>query len=97
MGNYKLSEACKIDIDEIYEYGIKNFGLAQAQNYLLELHELFFTLADNVNIGRDASEFFPLLKRFTYKSHMIFYLQKNSETLIVRVLSQSMDYQLHFN
>jgi len=35
MGNYKLSAASKIDIAEIYEYGIDNFGLSQAQDYIL--------------------------------------------------------------
>ncbi|MEN8251137.1 MAG: type II toxin-antitoxin system RelE/ParE family toxin [Bacteroidota bacterium] len=95
MGVYKLSEKCKADLVHIYEYGIDNFGLNQAQNYMLGLHELFQTLPENVNLGRDASEFFPSLKRFVYKSHMIFYLQADSGVFIVRTLSQSMDYEQH--
>ncbi|RLD24187.1 MAG: type II toxin-antitoxin system RelE/ParE family toxin [Bacteroidetes bacterium] len=95
MGAYKLSNTCKIDIEEIYEYGIENFGLTQAQDYILGLHELFQTLGENVNSGRDASEFFPSLRRFTYKSHMIFYLQTKSGIFIVRTLNQSMDYKQH--
>ncbi len=95
MGAYKLSNECKVDISEIYEYGIEKFGLNQAQEYLIGLHELFQTLADNTNIGRDASEFLPSLKRFVYRSHMIFYLQAVSGIFIVRTLSQSMDYERH--
>ena len=95
MGVYKLSEESKSDIAGIYEYGIEKFALDQAQDYLLGLHDLFQTLSDNVNIGRDASEFFPSLKRFMYRSHMIFYLQTDSGIFIVRVLSQRMDYERH--
>jgi len=95
MGVYKLSKECKADLAHIYEYGINKFGLNQAQDNMLGLHDLFQTLAEHVNLGRDASEFFPLLKRFMYKSHMIFYLQSDSSVFIVRVLSQSMDYERH--
>ena len=95
MGVYRLSKECKSDLVHIYEYGIENFGLDQAQKYMLGLHELFQSLSDNVDLGRDASEFFLSLKRFTYKSHMIFYLQSDSGVFIVRTLSQSMDYEQH--
>ena len=93
MGVYKLSVECKSDLAHIYEYGIDNYGLNQAQDYLLGLHDLFQTLAENVNLGRDASEFFPSLKRFMHKSHMIFYLHSNSGVLIVRTLKQRMYYE----
>ena len=95
MGDYRLSESCKIDIEGIYIYGIENFGYVQATTYLLELHELFQTLSGNIDIGRDASEFYKSLKRITYKAHMIFYLQTNSGVFIVRTLNQSMDYERH--
>jgi len=95
MGAYKLSKECEIDISEIYEYGIEKFGLNQAQEYLNGLHNLLQTLAENSAIGKDASEFYPSLKRFVYKSHMIFYLESESGIFIVRTLSQSMDYERH--
>jgi toxin ParE1/3/4 len=95
MGAYKLSTECEIDISEIYEYGINEFGLNQAQEYMIGLNDLFQMLAENTNIGKDASEFYPALKRFVYKAHMIFYLQVESGIFIVRTLNQSMDYERH--
>lgn len=41
MSAYKLSAECEIDISEIYEYGINEFGLNQAQEYMIGLHNLF--------------------------------------------------------
>ncbi len=95
MGVYKLSNECTIDLTDIYAFGIGELGLDKAKKYLSGLHKLFQILADNTNIGRDASEFLPSLKRFVYKSHIIFYLITNSGVFIIRVLRQSMDYERH--
>lgn len=95
MGVYRLSGESESDIASIYSYGIKKFGILQAKNYLMGLHDLFETLAINPNIGWDTSVFSSSLKRFSYKSHIIFYTNDDSGILIVRVLHQSMDYQRH--
>ncbi|WP_209329654.1 type II toxin-antitoxin system RelE/ParE family toxin [Lunatimonas salinarum] len=52
-------------------------------------------IATSPDIGRDASEFHPHLKRHNYKPHSIFYLHSNSNIRIVRVLSQQQDFQRH--
>ncbi len=96
MGVYKVSGKAEIDLTNIYEYGIETFGLKQAQTYLLGIHTLFQVLADNTNLGRDASEFILSLKQFSYKSHTIFYLSTDIDILIVRVLNQSMNYENNF-
>ena len=56
------------------------------------MHDAFEVLAENMDLGRDASEFIPDLKRFSYKAHTIFYLQTTIGIYIIRVLSQRMDY-----
>ena len=62
-------------------------------NILFGIHDIFQVLSDNSSLGRDASEFIMSLKRFSYKSHTIFYLATDIDILIVRVLNQSMDYE----
>lgn len=93
MDVYRLSVKAEIDLSKLYEFGVERFGLKQAQTYLLGMHTLFQILADNTHLGRDASEFVLLLKRFSYKSHTIFYLTTAIDILIVRVLHHSMDYE----
>lgn len=93
MGVYKVSGKAEIDLSKMYEYGIETFGLKQAQTYLFGIHDIFQVLSDNINLGRDASEFVISLKRFSYKSDTIFYLATDIDILIVRVLNQSMDYE----
>ncbi|GMN05162.1 type II toxin-antitoxin system RelE/ParE family toxin [Croceitalea sp. MTPC5] len=92
MGVYKLSGKAEIDLAEMYEFGIYKFGLTQAQKYFYDMQEAFEILAENGNLGRDASEFIEGLKRFSYKVHTIFYLQTSSGIFILRVLSHRMDY-----
>lgn len=92
MAGYKLSSKAEIDLAEIYEFGIYKFGLSQAQQYFFGMHEVFGVLAENANLGRDASEYITDLKRFTYKAHTIFYLQAADGIFIIRALSQRMDY-----
>jgi len=96
MGVYKVSGKAEIDLTKMYEYGIETYGLKQAQTYLFGMNSLFQILAKNASLGRDASEFSLYLKRFSYKSHTIFYLTAGIDILIVRVLNQSMDYEKNF-
>ena len=87
MGVYKLSNKAELDLADMYEFGIYRFGLTQAQHYFLGMHETFGLLAENIDLGRDASEFIHDLKRFTYKSHTVFYLITSNGIFIIRVLS----------
>ncbi|WGF92011.1 type II toxin-antitoxin system RelE/ParE family toxin [Aequorivita marisscotiae] len=93
MGVYKLSSKAEFDLEIMYEFGISKFGLIQAQKYFFEMQETFKLLGRNVNLGRDASEFIDNLKRFSFKSHTIFYFKSLDEIFIIRVLSQQMDYE----
>ena len=97
MGSYKLSNLASDDLGRIYEYGISNFGLAPAQDYLLGLHERFQKLADNELPVRDASQFVANLKRSQYQRDVIFYLPQGEESLIVRVLGENMDFIRHLD
>jgi len=92
MGVYKLSGKSESDIANMFEYGIETFGIIQAQKYFYGIHDVLQVLAENTNLGRDASEFTPSLKRFSYKSHTIFYLNTTIGIFVIRVLGQSMDY-----
>ncbi len=93
MGVYKLSNKAEIDLAAMYEFGIYKFGITQAQKYFYAMHEAFVVLSENIDLGRDASEFIEDLNRFSYKAHTIFYIQTASRIFILRVLSQRMDYE----
>ncbi len=95
MAEYNLSTRAALDLEEIYEYSIASFGLAQARNYLLGLDELLDALAENPTRGRSASELAPGLHRLAYHAHIVFYRPETDGVHIVRILHQSMDFQRH--
>jgi toxin ParE1/3/4 len=95
MGIYKLSKASETDLEEIFEYGIFRFGLDQAKTYVIEMEQHFKVLAENVNLGRDASLLAVGLKRFNCAAHVIFYLPITNGILVVRILHQSRDFERH--
>lgn len=47
MYNYDLSEQAKKDLLRIYEYGIDQFGLDQADKYFEMMHDCFSKIAKN--------------------------------------------------
>ena len=96
MARYRLTRKADRDIENHYEYGIRNFGLDKAQIYILDMHERFVTLADNPVLGRGAKELSKNLRRLEYGAHVIFYLPEDSGVLIVRVLRKEMDFPQHF-
>lgn len=99
MADYKLSKTCELDLAEIYEYGIERFGLRLAQLYIIGLHDLFNKLAINPGMGQKAEELAFGLRSFSYKAHIVFYKNIGDNILVVRTLSQKMDYEnsIEFN
>jgi toxin ParE1/3/4 len=95
MADYSLSARAATDLDGIYEYTIREFGLEQARAYLLGLHQRFEMLAEQPELGRNAEELAPDLRRSEYRSHVVFYVPKTEGVRIVRVLHESMDVKRH--
>ncbi|MBI1194010.1 MAG: type II toxin-antitoxin system RelE/ParE family toxin [Bacteroidetes bacterium] len=95
MGVYKLSVAATIDLENVFEYGILQFGIQNALTYMEAMEKHFVLLSDNPELGRGAAALASGLRRFSYGSHSIFYLVIPKGILVVRVLHQSMDYEQH--
>lgn len=96
MARYRILAEANTDIDGIYAYGIETWGLAQAKDYLLGLHERFEFLVDNPNIGVNSDELSPGLQRFRYGRHVVFFINTDNGILIVRVLGEEMDFNTIF-
>lgn len=96
MVNYELSKRAEIDMAEIYEYGIFQFGLNQADNYLDEMEAQFEMLYDRPELRRKAFDLRKNLYRFKYESHVIFFHLIENQAFVLRVLGGQMDFKRHF-
>ena len=95
MVSYSLTHEADLDLEEIYEYTIRKFGLEQADKYLLGLHDGFQIIVQNPMLGRSANEVKAKLRRFEYQSHVVFYVSEANKILVMRILHHSMDVEKH--
>lgn len=92
MSSYNLSPKADSDIDD---YTLETWGESQTHDYVTELLEFLRTLADSPEIGRSAFEYAPLLKRYNFKAHTVFYEPTKNGIFIVRILGQRQDFKRH--
>jgi len=95
VGKFHLTNRAVTDLSDIADFTIQSFGIEQARFYRDGLNNCFEILADNPHLGRSAAELAPNLKRSEYQSHVVFYVPRNTDILIIRILHQRMDFKRH--
>jgi toxin ParE1/3/4 len=95
VGSYALSREADADIQHIAEISLRQWGLARAEKYILDLHETFEMLVEFPDLGRNASHIRPGYRKTETASHSVFYRKTEDGVLIVRVLHQRMDFERH--
>jgi len=96
VAKYQLSHRAVTDLELIAKYTIKHFGLVQARRYRDGLKSCLDQLADNPGLGQTAEQLAHGMQRFNYQSHVIFYVQKPVNLLVVRILHSRMDVPRQF-
>jgi toxin ParE1/3/4 len=89
---YKTTVLAGEDIVGVYIYGVRIFGTAQAERYFADLMACFDLLAERPMVARERSELSPPVRVHFHKSHVIAYLVREDEILIVRVLDGRQDW-----
>ena len=92
---FYLKGHARSDIAQIREYTIKNWGDAQWKVYKQSLLQKFQNLANTPDIGIKIDEISPDAFRFPLSDHVIYYLRRNNDIVIVGVLSASMSPENH--
>lgn len=92
---FYVHEKADSDLEDIFDYSVKQFGLARAEQYIHDIERAFRELAANSNLGRrfdpEVSRYF----QYPVESHCIFYAPTVSGVEIYRVLHKSMLPTLH--
>lgn len=96
MGEIRISKAAAADIAEIARFTIQAFGINQARHYRTGLQRCLESLAENPMLGRSAEALALELRRFEFRSHVVFYRAEEAGILVVRILHASMDASSRF-
>jgi toxin ParE1/3/4 len=85
----ELSEEADADLDELLEYGIRNFGLAVGREYYFSFDKAFALLRKTSEAGQFDEDIG--FRRWHHRSHRIFYRVDGKVVLIVRIIHHSRD------
>lgn len=91
MSKYKLHPKAEKDMEDIWHYTRRKWGLEQTIRYIDGLNAAFKNLADWPLICRERTEFNPPVRIYHHEKHLIVYLTEKSSITIIRVLHENMD------
>ncbi|MBD3655353.1 type II toxin-antitoxin system RelE/ParE family toxin [Marinobacter sp.] len=86
MASYRLSERADEDFESIYVYGLRNFGVVQADAYADGLEAWFEQIANQPQLYLAVDHIRAGYRLSVYKSHSIYFRVDEGGVIIVRIL-----------
>lgn len=93
---YGLSPEAENDLEEIFDYTFKEYGLDQAVYYHNSITDLIESLPVNPKIGKGRNEIREELYSIVHGKHIIFYRILPNRIWVIRILHGSRDLPRHF-
>lgn len=90
-----LAPAAKADLKEVYQYGLRHWGQAQADSYLETLKEKFWSLTEQPLIGAERPDLLGGVRSLPLESHILFYRVTSASVEVIRVLHGRQDPARH--
>ena len=88
MFKYKLSNVAQEDLIRIHHYGIKKFGMNQADKYFHSLFEYFDLISQQPFSFESVDYIKPGYRRCVYGSDSIFYKVINDHVEIMAIIGK---------
>lgn len=95
--SYVLSKPAQVDLEEIFDYTVINFGFDQAIKYVSSFDDTFKNLLKNSELGRPRNEIKKDLRSLIHRNHAIYYTSIKNQIRIIRILHGSKDLHLISN
>ncbi len=93
--DYRLSNKAEQYLRRIYQYSLQNFGDSQAVAYLTGIEEAIQLVANNDALAQRVDDIRKGYSRYFNQEHVIYFQNKKTHILVVRVLHQQMKVSLH--
>ncbi len=94
MSRVTFSPAAIADIDGVWDYTAKTWGLDQADHYTDDIRDTCDALAAGLKQGRAVDVRDGYLK-YAVGKHFVFFVRASNGIAVIRVLHQQMDTELH--
>ncbi|MBV1914699.1 MAG: type II toxin-antitoxin system RelE/ParE family toxin [Pseudomonadales bacterium] len=90
-----IAPAAKLDLSDIYQYGLRRWGKARSEMYLTIIKDQFWALIDQPLIGVERPELLAGIRSLPIQSHTLFYRVASNRIDIIRILHGRQDPQRH--
>jgi toxin ParE1/3/4 len=90
-----ITPAAKSDLEDIYQYGLRQWGQTRSESYLENIKEQIWTLTKHPLKGVERSELPSGARSLPIESHTLFYRVTLDRVEIIRVLHGRQDPQRH--
>ena len=95
MSRIVLSPRAKIDLSEIWDYSLLQWGVGQAEKYVRELWSAMETAASDSTKSVTVGDVRRGYRKSRSGSHVIFFKATDCGIDVVRILHQRMDFERH--
>lgn len=94
MKEIELTPRAEKDLEAIWNYSFRQFGIVQADEYIGRLGAVFDVLARH-DVGARRAELGDNIYSLPVEQHMIYFVPAHSIVTVIRILSQSQDTLRH--
>ena len=91
MAEYRLTPAAERDLEAIWTYSVRQWGIEQADRYIGYLTAAFAELAQSPKKAPACEHIRPGYRRWGVERHMIYFHLTDYGIAVVRVLHDRMD------
>ena len=95
MAEFRLSPKAQRDIEDIFEYTVRQWSVAQALHYTDILEAACASLAEAPLRSQDCAAIRPGYRRRNVAQHVIYFKRMDYGIAIIRILHQRMDQTRH--
>lgn len=95
MAEYRFSPKAQRDLDGIFDYTVKQWGLPQALRYTDLIETACVSLAEVPQQSQSCAAIRPGYRRRGVEQHAIYFQQTSYGIAVIRILHQRMDPARH--
>lgn len=95
MAEYRLSPAAEHDLESIFEYTIRQWGIEQANRYTDLLTAAFEELSQSPSAAPTCEHIRSGYRRRSVERHVIYFRITDYGIAVIRILHEKMDVQRH--
>jgi toxin ParE1/3/4 len=95
MAEYRLTPAAQRDLDAIFDYTVREWGLEQAVRYAAAIEKACARLARAPDFAQDCGDIRAGYRRAAVNRHVLYFRVEDYGIAVVRILHQRMDAPRH--